>query len=438
MYRKFFLLRINITLASLLFVVISDAQDQGYGRPLRIGNIVPDIEFTGLIGYPSASVKLSDFRDKLVILDFWATWCTACVQAFPKMEELQEQFRESMQVIALTREDSLKAASFLAKYAEKKGSKFSIPSVTNSTVHELFPHRTIPHYVWIDGAGVVIATTDSKAVTADNIQAILDREAVDMPMKQDLMEFDAQSPLFIDGNGGDGTSTIYRSLLSGPINGLTRSTAIIDDRNPKKISHIRSINSTIIELYSLVYDEAASYPDNRIILEVENPAKLRWYAKSGRTFDEWQQSNTYCYELIAKPAFAPEIRQQVLQDLDRYFGLTMHFEKRMLDCWVLVAGEGLNGSQTNGGESMHNLFEDGATEKYLTNESVATLLYYLNMDSPLPFVDETGYKGNFDLRLPGDLTNVMALQKTLHDQGLQLTKAKREVEVLVITDEVLQ
>lgn len=48
-------------------------------RPLSIGDTVPDLLFDNLLNHSAPTVRLSGFRGKLVILDFWATWCTACL-----------------------------------------------------------------------------------------------------------------------------------------------------------------------------------------------------------------------------------------------------------------------------------------------------------------------------------------------------------------------
>ena len=56
---------------------------------LSAGAPAPDWELTGLDG---KTVKFSDFRGKIVILDFWATWCMPCRLEIPHFVELQKQY----------------------------------------------------------------------------------------------------------------------------------------------------------------------------------------------------------------------------------------------------------------------------------------------------------------------------------------------------------
>ena len=58
-------------------------------RPLRIGSTAP--EFT--VQDSGRSVKLSDFRGQVVVLNFWATWCPPCVEEMPSLVEMQRRMK---------------------------------------------------------------------------------------------------------------------------------------------------------------------------------------------------------------------------------------------------------------------------------------------------------------------------------------------------------
>src|SRR6185312_10987349 len=68
-------------------------------KPLSIGDTVPDITLTNVYNYPSSTIKLSDLKGKLVILDFWSTWCGSCIEAMPESEKLQNGFGNKIQII---------------------------------------------------------------------------------------------------------------------------------------------------------------------------------------------------------------------------------------------------------------------------------------------------------------------------------------------------
>jgi len=64
-------------------------------RPPRIGTSAPD--FT--VQDSENTVTLSDFRGKVVILNFWATWCPPCIEETPSLVQLQRRFKDKGVVV---------------------------------------------------------------------------------------------------------------------------------------------------------------------------------------------------------------------------------------------------------------------------------------------------------------------------------------------------
>lgn len=148
-------------------------------HPIKIGESVPDIEFSRVINYTSESICLSDFKGKLIILDFWATWCNSCHARFPKADSLQEMFKDQVQIILVnsirgTGDSAAKIQRFFENWNQKHAQTFRLPTAIEDTITKiLFPRTYLPHYIWISKEGKLAAVTSSDEVTVSNIMAML-------------------------------------------------------------------------------------------------------------------------------------------------------------------------------------------------------------------------------------------------------------------------
>ncbi|KQS30717.1 hypothetical protein ASG33_10015 [Dyadobacter sp. Leaf189] len=75
-------------LASFLVLAFS-YQTNAQGTVVKVGNAAPEIALPGL---KDDTVRLSSLRGKVVLIDFWASWCAPCVQEQPELKKLHTQF----------------------------------------------------------------------------------------------------------------------------------------------------------------------------------------------------------------------------------------------------------------------------------------------------------------------------------------------------------
>jgi thiol-disulfide isomerase/thioredoxin len=176
----------------LLFLVFNKCQSQELIKPLHIGDTVPNIKFQP-INSGGQSFNLYDYKGKLIILDFWTTWCGICKRGFLKGDTLTRLFGDKLEIILVnsknrtenpdSRED---LDSFYSMWMEKFP-KFSLRfAIEDSIAYSLFPNIAVPHYAWIDSNMRVIAITSISVVTEGNIKKYLLGEGLTLPIKDDL------------------------------------------------------------------------------------------------------------------------------------------------------------------------------------------------------------------------------------------------------------
>ncbi|MGG3562796.1 redoxin domain-containing protein [Neobacillus rhizosphaerae] len=117
------------------------------------GNSAPDFTLSTLEG---ESVKLSDYKGKKVILNFWATWCPPCKEEMPHMQNFYEHNKETgIEIVAvnLTNLDNGKDA--VETFAKVNRLTFSIPLDEKGTIGMQYQAFTIPTSYIIDSTGVI-------------------------------------------------------------------------------------------------------------------------------------------------------------------------------------------------------------------------------------------------------------------------------------------
>lgn len=99
--------------ASLLPLLALSAGCNRGGHPRQIGNPAPD--FTVVDG--SRTVALRSYRGKVVVLNFWASWCAPCVAEIPSLDALQKKMPQIVVLGVSTDEDAAAYQRFLAGHS---------------------------------------------------------------------------------------------------------------------------------------------------------------------------------------------------------------------------------------------------------------------------------------------------------------------------------
>ena len=305
----------------------AEAQEKPLKKGLSPGENVPDLILPALVNYPAgSSERISDFSGKLLILDFWSTYCGACITAMPHLDSLQRVFGDRLMILPVAFEKRQRVTAFWKANGLLKN--LHLPSVVeDKQLAALFPHKLLPHDVWIGVDGKVLGFTEAADVTGDAIRAVLSGKGLPGAGKQDMLDYRIDKPLLIHNNGGDDSVFRYRSILTGFLKGVPASLRVQLD-TVHGVIRVRATNVRAMDLYGLSDRKLSHLPASRICGSAK--VVLIPPAKSSPGLDT---VHLYCYELILPGRSVTLARRSIREDLDRFFAVitTWQAETGMLE-----------------------------------------------------------------------------------------------------------
>ena len=134
---------------------------------LVVGDSAPDWKLADAEGRTHA---LTDHRGRLVVLDFWATWCGPCVREMPDLQELHEKYRKrGVEIIGINAWENSNAAA----YMKEKAYTFGL-LLKGEAVAEAYHVETLPTIYVIGADGKIICR--DVGLHAENLAAIIEQE----------------------------------------------------------------------------------------------------------------------------------------------------------------------------------------------------------------------------------------------------------------------
>lgn len=154
-------------------------------RQLRLqGEIAPEITIVKWI--EQAPLKLSGLQGRVVLLDFWATWCGPCLTAFPHLRRWHETYKDrGLVVLGITKyygrgdgHDMTTAEefSYLERFKKQHNIPYGVAVTDNDNNHRAYGVSAIPTAVLIDRRGIIrLLTTGSGGGNEVEIETAIEK-----------------------------------------------------------------------------------------------------------------------------------------------------------------------------------------------------------------------------------------------------------------------
>ena len=159
-----------------LLVVVAIGLKRAQQGTVQPGDAIPDFTLPLFSGYEYQTqneVKLSDFRGKVVVLNFWASWCKPCEQEAVEMQQAWQANKDSGNVVFLGA-DYVDTEPEARAYLQKFGITYYNGPDMGTRISQLFRIKGVPETYFIDREGVLQYVQIGPFTSVDEIQAQID------------------------------------------------------------------------------------------------------------------------------------------------------------------------------------------------------------------------------------------------------------------------
>ncbi|HEX7667562.1 MAG TPA: TlpA disulfide reductase family protein [Polyangiaceae bacterium] len=129
----------------------SGGGDEDSSKHPLLGQPAPDFTTASVNG--QGSISISKLKGKVVVVDFWATWCEPCKKSFPKLQELNVKYKASgLEIVGVSEDDEKKG---VPDFAQTYGAKFAIGWDDGKSIAGKWQPSSMPNSFIVDKQGVI-------------------------------------------------------------------------------------------------------------------------------------------------------------------------------------------------------------------------------------------------------------------------------------------
>lgn len=383
-------------------------------KQVRVGESMPLLDPQQVLFYKQNHINLDDYQNKVLILDFFDTYCSSCIASLPKLQKLQNEMGDQLQIVMVTWQEKGTIEKFWSTNKFVQEHKIHLPMIySDSLLRKYFPHRVISHVVWVY-QGSVQAITHSDFVTDNRVTQLYKEGNIKLPLKYD---FEDKGRLSLNVQNSKGSVSLTGFQEGRPATGYSYGLDSLTGMYKTSF-----YNMPIFGAYTAVWSKIKKptyiLKPERIIWEVQDSSIYKNFGTSG-TEEVWLSQHGICYERFENiERTTDEQAKLVLQDLNNLLGVEAYWSTRKMPALVIQGKYKKPKNMTSvEGQRIHG---------------TDLLAFNLDMAGQYPpVIDQVKSK---EIMIIPNYQKLEELNQYLKSVGLQIVEEITDVEVLIFQD----
>ncbi|MEO6348617.1 MAG: TIGR03435 family protein [Aquaticitalea sp.] len=370
----------------------------------EIGKPVPNYTFNNILNSKEKEISINDLKGKIVILEFWATWCGPCIPAMKKLDSLQKNFKDEIEVIAISSENKIRLEKFI------KSSNTTLRIVSDTAHITNFKYKVIPHSILIDKNGIVRAITNPENINEDVIKNFISTNKIDLDLKDDFYidpTLDVKTIKTV-------SNSDYRIELKTFDQEKRGGFKILKDPEGN-INGIEMWNSPIPRLYQTLFD-------------IASPSRMKY--KDSLSENDFPYEKEYQYNMTIEVSnqYQNKWKEIGIDFLNENFDVNAKLGIDTLDCYVLKNIDNII-KESNSASSEYMFMGTILKTKKI---KMSQLAEYLENFTSIPVLDRTNLNGEYDIELEWQAEDPKTLHTELKKYGLIFEKSDKKLPVEIM------
>ena len=359
-----------------------------------IGAAAPSFALRRIQPAGQPEIRLSDYRGRVVLLEFWATWCGPCVKAHDHLSSLfSDADAREFSILSVTDEPQARVRKYLRKHALK----YDIATDEDGKIQREYQLSGLPHAVLIDRAGVIRWLGDPRDLTTEDIQQFV-RKGTAPQVRTELPDD--------SGPKKDSRPELILTITRRP------------DKEPGPTVTTRSKSKDTIEFHC--QDTSL----RNILAIVLNSGGPRFsiesdLVKQSYDIDFFSRSN--------KPGKSPDytiLREAIVEML--HLEITTLLEER--EVWIVKS----NGLRLPRGKGPPEAHIDKQGMYHMRSTPISEFLQIVEGKFKVFVEDETGLKDYYNLSYPNKSDFSSFRDYVAREYGLLLSQERRSISVVSV------